>query len=255
MDAVPLNTCLANTVHVMSCHGNNSHGKIGIVIACSVLLHLAALFLIPGLTAPAPAAKPLMITLQPLTVPGQTEEKISAAPAATPAIDQMQPVKATKPVIAQKTGKQERPYKPRLEVSGGVSTTEAVKNDSGANTAVSAVHATAQAPKTVRVNASTPDLRYSFYLEAWQQKVERVGRMMYPGNESGSLRLVVSVNADGSLKQCAVLTSSHSEKLDNQACRIVEAAAPFSPLPPDIKREADVLEIVRGWRFDNNNNG
>lgn len=37
--------------------------------------------------------------------------------------------------------------------------------------------------------------------------------------------------------------------LDEAAKRTVELAAPYSPLPPAIRKDADILGITRTWTF------
>ena len=46
-----------------------------------------------------------------------------------------------------------------------------------------------------------------------------------------------------------VLESSGSGLLDQSALKIVRLAAPFMPFPPDLRKETDVLQIVRTWQF------
>jgi len=46
-----------------------------------------------------------------------------------------------------------------------------------------------------------------------------------------------------------VLRSSGFDVLDQAAIRIVKLAAPFSPFPPDIRSETDILDITRTWQF------
>ena len=65
----------------------------------------------------------------------------------------------------------------------------------------------------------------------------------------GNLRLLVAIAADGSLHDVRVLESSGHAVLDAAAVRIVRLAAPYAPLPPAMRRDADVLEIVRTWQF------
>ncbi|HUW76751.1 MAG TPA: energy transducer TonB, partial [Gallionella sp.] len=36
---------------------------------------------------------------------------------------------------------------------------------------------------------------------------------------------------------------------DAAAMRIVRLAAPYSPLPPSITKDTDILEITRTWSF------
>jgi periplasmic protein TonB len=104
------------------------------------------------------------------------------------------------------------------------------------------------------ISASTREFRYASYLSAWAQKVERIGNLNYPQAARdqrlyGSLILHVAVRADGSLENIRVVRSSGFDLLDQAAIQIVELAAPFSPFPPDIAAETDVLDIVRTWQF------
>ncbi|WP_200157615.1 energy transducer TonB [Allochromatium vinosum] len=104
------------------------------------------------------------------------------------------------------------------------------------------------------ISASTREFRYASYLAAWAQKVERIGNLNYPQAARdqrlyGSLILHVAVRADGSLENIRVVRSSGFDLLDQAAIRIVELAAPFSPFPPDIAAETDMLDIVRTWQF------
>ena len=55
----------------------------------------------------------------------------------------------------------------------------------------------------------------------------------------GTARVLVRINRDGSLAGPPRLEgSSRFRVLDLEALRVVEAAAPFSPLPPELAREA-----------------
>ena len=104
------------------------------------------------------------------------------------------------------------------------------------------------------VSASTREFRYASYLGAWARKVERIGNLNYPQAARdqrmfGSLILHVAVRSDGSVEQIRVVRSSGYDLLDEAAVRIVELAAPYSPFPPDIAAETDVLDIVRTWQF------
>ena len=108
------------------------------------------------------------------------------------------------------------------------------------------------------VNASTREYRYAAYLEAWREKVERVGNLNYPDEARrkklyGDLILHVSVRADGSLEKLRVVRSSGFPVLDDAAVRIVKLASPFAPFPPEIAKDTDVLDITRTWQFTSSN--
>jgi len=111
-----------------------------------------------------------------------------------------------------------------------------------------------QMPRHKYLNARTQEYKYASYMDAWRAKVERVGNLNYPErarrqNIGGSLVLDVAINPDGTVHTIQVLRSSGQPLLDDAAVRIVELAAPYSPLPPDIRAETDVLHITRTWKF------
>lgn len=109
-------------------------------------------------------------------------------------------------------------------------------------------------PRRKFVGARTQEYRFAQYIEDWRIKVERIGNMNYPEQISrqhihGKLQLSVSINKDGSVESIEVSRSSGQRLLDAAAVRIVKLAAPFSPLPPDITRDTDILTITRTWSF------
>jgi len=108
------------------------------------------------------------------------------------------------------------------------------------------------------INASTREYRFASYLEAWREKVERVGNLNYPDEARrrklyGDLILHVAVRADGSLEKVRVVRSSGFSVLDDAAVRIVKLASPFAPFPPEVRKDTDVLDITRTWQFTSSN--
>ncbi len=104
-------------------------------------------------------------------------------------------------------------------------------------------------------SASTRESYDAAYLEAWRRKVERVGNMHYPEEAHrrglyGYLRLLVVIEPDGTVNRVEVLRSSGHSVLDDAAKRIVHLAAPFSAFPPEISKRADLVQIIRTWRFE-----
>ena len=107
-------------------------------------------------------------------------------------------------------------------------------------------------------SASTQKARDILYLENWRKKVEAIGNLNYPAQASsqgiyGNLRLLVSLRLDGSVADIRVLSSSGHRILDESAIRIVHIAAPYDPFPPDMRKEVDLLDIIRTWQFQRNN--
>lgn len=113
-------------------------------------------------------------------------------------------------------------------------------------------------PRRTRIGARTQEYRFAQYVEDWRIKIERIGNLNYPEDARrnriyGSLVLTVSIRADGSVESVEINRSSGQPILDAAALRIVKLAAPFSPLPPDIRKDTDVLSITRTWVFTPNN--
>jgi len=109
-------------------------------------------------------------------------------------------------------------------------------------------------PRRKFIGARTSEYRFAQYIEDWRIKVERIGNLNYPQRARelgihGSLQVSVSIRADGSVENVEVSRSSHHRLLDAAALRIVKLAAPFSPLPPSITKDTDILTITRTWTF------
>jgi protein TonB len=109
-------------------------------------------------------------------------------------------------------------------------------------------------PRRKFIGARTQEYRFAQYVEDWRIKVERIGNLNYPQAARqkkvfGSLQLTVSIRADGSVENIEVSHSSGKSLLDAAAIRIVRLSAPFPPLPPDIRRDTDILSITRTWTF------
>ncbi len=93
------------------------------------------------------------------------------------------------------------------------------------------------------------------YLHEWSTRVEQVGNNNYPQEAlrrqiTGHLRLLVSLNPNGTIHRVEILQSSGQSVLDEAAVQIVRLAAPFAPFPPEIRQNYDRLEIIRTWNFE-----
>lgn len=113
----------------------------------------------------------------------------------------------------------------------------------------------AKKPRVMRVTAaSTLASSNAWYVQNWISKVTRVGNINYPTEARragiyGTLRMLVSLKKDGTIKEVAILQSSGSTVLDDAAIRIVRMASPFAPFPDDMRDDVDELEIIRTWSF------
>ena len=109
-------------------------------------------------------------------------------------------------------------------------------------------------PKRKFVGGRAQEYRYALYVEAWRQKVEKIGNLNYPEAAKnlklyGQLQLTVSIKADGSIESIEVNRSSGHKVLDAAAQHIVELGAPYARFPEDVRKEIDVLSITRTWTF------
>lgn len=107
-------------------------------------------------------------------------------------------------------------------------------------------------------SASTKKSHDALYLDSWRRRIEAVGNINYPDKAReeqiyGSLRMLVALLPDGQVDEIRVMQSSGSSILDDAAIEIVHLAAPFSPFPEAMRAEADILEIIRTWRFHEGN--
>ncbi len=111
-------------------------------------------------------------------------------------------------------------------------------------------------PKRRFIGARAQEYRFARYVEDWRAKVERIGNLNYPEAAKreklfGSLQLTVGIRSDGSLESVEINRSSGKKILDEAAIRIVKLAGQngFSPFPPDISQDTDILHITRTWVF------
>jgi len=108
-----------------------------------------------------------------------------------------------------------------------------------------------------RTLIATPSTRQSGlaeYLDGWRRRVERIGTANYPSELLGNIHagrptLEVVIAADGRLDDIVVRRSSGDKALDQAALKILRLAAPFPPLPPDIRENYDVLRFAYEWDF------
>lgn len=103
------------------------------------------------------------------------------------------------------------------------------------------------------ISASTKDYEYRLYFEAWRQKVERIGALNYPeaakAGNLGALRLTVSLNKEGNIKEIIINKTSGNKELDEAAIKIVRLGEPYAAFSPRMQKEVDLINITRTWKF------
>ena len=163
----------------------------------------------------------------------------------------------------------ERPNDSPPETAGVERDSLATENLSGADLSLAIASLQAQldlqrqayAMRPRKYTISSASTRFSEdaeYLDGWRRRIEAVGNLNYPEEARrhriyGSLRMVVSLSPDGRVRNIKILQSSGHPILDQAAMQIVGLAAPFAPFPESLRGKADVLEIVRTWRFHEGN--
>ena len=120
------------------------------------------------------------------------------------------------------------------------------------------VRSYAKRPRVKFINSRAREYKYASYMHDWIAKIERIGTLNFPDEArrqhlSGSLTLDVALNADGSINNIEVLHPSGHPVLDEAAKRIARLAAPYAPFPDYMRRDFDVLHIIRTWEFLSNN--
>ena len=107
-------------------------------------------------------------------------------------------------------------------------------------------------------SASARKSHEASYLDSWRRRVEAVGNINYPVQARqqqvyGNVRMLIALNASGQISETRIIQSSGESLLDQATVDIVNLAAPFEPFPEELKAEADILEIVRTFRFHEGN--
>lgn len=116
----------------------------------------------------------------------------------------------------------------------------------------------AKQPRVQRLTAaSTMKASDAYYVNSWRRRIEDNGARNYPREAENCfddcrLRLLVAINADGTINELRILESSGRKVLDDAALRIVRMSAPFAPFTEEMKKSTDVLEIIRTWQFKGN---
>jgi protein TonB len=116
----------------------------------------------------------------------------------------------------------------------------------------------AKAPRIQRLTAaSTLKANDAYYVDSWRSKIEKIGRINYPPDAINcfnkcSLRVLVSIHPDGTINNLKVLESSGKKTLDDATVQIIRRAAPFAPFTEEMRRDIDLLEIIRTFKYKGN---
>jgi len=102
--------------------------------------------------------------------------------------------------------------------------------------------------ETVHIGSS--DAKYAAYLADVKKKILRIWQYpagAYKNNQEGVVVVKISIDANGSLSQTALINSSGFACLDSGTLDVIQDAAPFQPLP----RQYDLsrLHIIASFNY------
>jgi protein TonB len=84
------------------------------------------------------------------------------------------------------------------------------------------------------VELGSMDVKYAAYLLKIKKKILRIWKYpekAYKKNKEGTVVVKLSIDASGTLAATTIMSSSGAIELDEGALGVVQAAAPFDPLP------------------------
>jgi protein TonB len=100
---------------------------------------------------------------------------------------------------------------------------------------------------------NTRESKLAPYLNAWRNKIERLGTLNFPQNvrstQAGNPVLEVALRADGTLGEALIKRSSGNKEIDQAALSILRLASPFDPFPSELKQQYQELRFAYEWQF------
>lgn len=97
--------------------------------------------------------------------------------------------------------------------------------------------------RTLYIKRNTRDFAQATYVDALLRKTKAFGQLFQRDVPAGRVELDVAIATDGSLAGVTVTRSSGIEATDAEALRVLEQAAPFAPLPPEMAKKFDLAHI------------
>lgn len=113
----------------------------------------------------------------------------------------------------------------------------------------------AKRPKRLTYGVNATGVNYARYVNAWADRIEKIGTDRFPAEARGKMydALTVTVELDkyGNVVDVLVNKKSRYEALNRVVREIVLAGAPYDPFTAEMKKDGDILQIVRTWTFTN----
>jgi protein TonB len=97
--------------------------------------------------------------------------------------------------------------------------------------------------RTLYIKNNTRDWNEIAYSEALRRKAKHFGELLERDSPPGRVGLDVAVASDGSLVSVTITRSSGIEATDAKAVHIIEKAAPYAQLPPEMAKKYDVAHV------------
>jgi|GEM_PF-964372 len=113
-------------------------------------------------------------------------------------------------------------------------------------------------PHRKKIGKRIEGSHFALYIEDWHIKTERIANLNYPCEARGmydSLVMTVSIRKDGTIEKVVINRPSKYPVLNEAAEKIVRLGEPYTPFPPEIGRNTDILDITRTWEFTNDFQG
>lgn len=108
-------------------------------------------------------------------------------------------------------------------------------------------------PRKGVASPRTKEYKLAQYAEAWREKIQRVGELNFPRDAKGALygsaQVSVEIKPDGSLASVEITRPSSNPKINEAALNIIRRSAPFARIPDEVRKEYDIIVIVRTMNF------
>jgi protein TonB len=111
-------------------------------------------------------------------------------------------------------------------------------------------------PRRLTYGVNAVGVKYARYVDAWADTIEQIGTDRFPiearGKMYDSLIITVEIDRFGNVVDVLINKKSRYESLNRVIKQIVYAGAPYAPFTDEMRKEGDILQIVRTWTFTNN---
>lgn len=113
----------------------------------------------------------------------------------------------------------------------------------------------AKRPRRLTYGVNAVGVNYARYVSSWADKIERIGTERFPSEARGrmydSLTVTVELDKYGNVVDVLINRKSKYEALNRVIREIVLAGAPYEAFTAEMKKDGDILQIVRTWTFTN----